>query len=178
MTSYLHVYKVLKTRNIVENPIFNFVWFYVIWLALVNFGNAAIPVFIIFAAVHYRLVHNPLSELKLILKIAAIGIIADLLLSATNVFVFEGNLLMPLWLVCLWLAFASTINRGLKFLQKSWMLLVFLGGFGGASSYLTGNYFGAVEFGYGYHTTAFILFVHWAILFPIFIRVIKIHFKD
>ena len=162
---WLHQTK--KISSLIDHPLFNFIWFYSIWLLLVLGKDQFIPVFIALIAFHYCFVRDKKFELTFVGACALIGISFDALLSYAGVFKFDDNLLMPLWLVCLWVAFPSTLTRGLRFLKRNVFLCVFLGGFGGASSYFSGAYFGAVEFGYDPITTGLILFIHWAILFPV-----------
>ena len=160
-------YRSKKIASLIDHPLFNFIWFYSIWLLLVLGKNQFISIFVVLMAFHYFFVRDKRYELTFVSICAVIGIAFDGLLSYTGVFIFDNNILMPPWLICLWFAFPSALTRGLRFLNKSWLLCVVLGGFGGASSYLSGAYFGAVEFGYDTMTTGIILVVHWAILFPV-----------
>ena len=154
-------------RKTIENPIFNFVWFYSIWLLCVVGGNNWILIPCLLLTLHHICVANRERELVMVVCVGAVGMVTDTLLSAVNVFVFADDLLFPLWLGVLWLAFASILNRSLKFLKRHSLLAMVGGGIGGALSYLSASYLGAVDFGYDRATTMIVLFVHWAILFPV-----------
>jgi len=75
---------------------------------------------------------------------------------------------MPLWLITLWFCFASTICHSLKFLQKSKLFQVLVGGLLAPVSYLAGNEMNAVSFGLSVTNTFVILSVLWGVLMLIF----------
>ena len=162
-----------RIPELIEHPAFNCVWFYAIWLLLVLGRNdfVFLPLFLL--AFHHVFVDGKRSEWLLVASIASLGICADSVISYFNVLEFENDTLMPLWLIVLWLAFASTINRGLKFLHNHIALAFIFGGIGGASSYISGKYFGAVEFSFSFNHTAALLFVHWAILTAVLVTIAK-----
>ncbi len=160
-------------RYWVDHPLFNFLWFYAVWLTCVLGREEAWFIAIALIVFHYALVRNRLNEFYFAATSLVIGAAVDTLLSFYDVFIFENDRLMPVWLLILWFAFPSTINRGIKFLKRNIYLAVGVGGFGGASSYISGEYFGAVEFGHSYLLTSIILFLHWGIMIPILIQISK-----
>lgn len=76
--------------------------------------------------------------------IAFIGVLQDFLLIQLNVLQFDGQPVPPLWLVAIWLLFASTLNHSLKWLQQRWWLAALLGAISGPLSYLAGERLGAL----------------------------------
>ena len=163
----------LPKRDWVDHPLVNFLWFYSVWLTCVLGKNDTWVLALMLIGVHYLFVKNRLNEIYFATISLVIGVTTDAILSYFNIFIFEGNELVPIWLVVLWLGFPSTLNRGLKFLKSNITIAVFVGGFGGASSYVSGMYFGAVEFSYSLMTTSIILVIHWGILIPVLLAISK-----
>jgi hypothetical protein len=143
----------------------NLVAFNCSWLGLVLFGNLAIPFVVLWLFIHIYFSKNYLSELKLILTVTIIGICVDSTLVALGVFKFHVPLLLPLWLIVLWSAFAGTIAHSLNFLNTSTKLQFIAGFVFPPLSYLAGASLSKVEFGYSAVTTYLILAPLWACLF-------------
>jgi hypothetical protein len=99
------------------------------------------------------------------------GIAADALLSAAGVFQFPGGVLVPLWLCCLWLAFAAALRRSLGWLGVRPWLAAVAGAIAFPLNYWVGQRAGAVEFGYSLPATLALLAVTWAILLPLMYRI-------
>ena len=158
-----------RLRKVIDHPAYNFVWFYMIWLALVIGGNEWIWLALVLISIHYLIIEDKVGELLLATSVAAIGVIVDSALSIAGIFLFEYDQIIPAWLVVLWIAFASILRRGLAFLIDYPLITIFLGGLGGASSYFSGYLLDAVEFGYRVELTLVILFIHWSILLPAFL---------
>ena len=158
----------IKFSGLIENPIFNFFWFYSVWLSCVIGKNQYIYIPVLLIVFHYFFVSNKKREFLLGGLVALLGLFVDGLLSLSGFFNFSNNVLIPAWLVVLWFGFASTLTRGLRFLRRYPLISVIAGGFGGSSSYLSGGYyFEAVEFGYSMGVNIIVLFIHWAILLPL-----------
>jgi hypothetical protein len=101
-------------------------------------------------------------------RIATIGILADIVLTRSEIFIFPDHAFVPLWLALLWLGFSTTLVRSLKFLNRHLLLAALFGAIGGPSSYFAGYRFGAVEFGYELIPTLLLLAAIWACLLPLF----------
>ena len=101
-------------------------------------------------------------------RIGTIGLLVDIVLTRSDIFVFPDHRFLPLWLALLWLGFSTTLVRSLKFLNRHLLLAALFGAIGGPSSYFAGYRFGAVEFGYELIPTLLLLAVVWACLLPLF----------
>ncbi len=86
---------------------FNAIWFQSIWFCTVLGREQFLPLTIGLLLLHIWLVHDYRVELRQLAVVGGIGIMADAVLSAVGVFEFSGSVLVPLWLCCLWLAFAA-----------------------------------------------------------------------
>ena len=66
------------------------------------------PLTLTLLALHFILVDSAREEARQLLPIVAIGVGVDTLLSVIGIFDF-GSVLVPLWLMALWVAFAAYI---------------------------------------------------------------------
>lgn len=118
---------------------------------------------------------RPRGFLLLLAIGAAVGLCWDSTLAALGLFQFAGARLAPLaplWIVALWMLFASTCNRSLRWLQSSVPLSVALAAIAAPLSYLAGQRLGALQLprpAVGLAAQA----VGWALILPVLLRVAK-----
>ncbi len=109
-----------------------------------------------------------LAEGGLVMVIAAVGYLLDCVWFETGV--LQSSLaypLAPLWLLCLWLAFATTFNTALLVLQRRWFLACVIGAVAGALTYLSGAALnGSVDVGVDHLFFIVILGAVWLLVFP------------
>ena len=145
----------------------NSIFFNIAWFGYVFFGNNFIPMILGWLVFH--LIENPSrkSELIFIVLVTAIGSFVDSVLMHFGVFIFkQQSVLIPVWMIFIWLSFTLTINGYLAFLQKSIALQLFAGLILVPLSYFAANALNAVTFGYSDRFTFIILSLVWAILVP------------
>lgn len=126
----------------------NFALFQAGWfLAVILQTPWALVWALMFMTIHYRYFVKDASELKVLLIISLVGVCIDTLwqLSPAISYIGEG-IVIPYWLVALWLIFPLTLNVSLAWLAKNRLLQVVFGLIGGGGSYLTGAKFGAADF--------------------------------
>lgn len=155
----------------------NLIGFNITWFGLVCFGNSFIPIAIVLLLIHCLFFLKNKQELLLIFTVCAIGICVDSLLKYSNIFIFEKNSFIPLWLVFLWGCFATTLSHSLNFLGNSiWFqcLAAIIAPF----SYIAGHQFGAVTFGYSLVITYCLLVLIWSFLFIAFFQLKSSLFKN
>lgn len=141
----------------------NLLGFNLTWYGLITFGNSFIPVALVVIALHVCFLKAHNKEYLVIVLVTLLGVFIDALLTFFGVFIFTtSSSIIPLWLIILWAAFACTINHSLKPLQHSIVQQTLVGFIFPALSYLAGNALGAVEFGYSYWFTYFLLGAIWA----------------
>ena len=151
----------------------NFLWFQTIWWLVVLYQSTFLVISLLIA----WLVYSPLrkSDSKIMIAVLLLGTVVDSLLMLLGVFGFERGAwlnggasywVVPIWLVCLWAALGGSIQHSLSaFSDKPW-LAMFGGAFFAPLSYLGGQKFGAVTFGYSTFITVSILALVWGIVFP------------
>src|SRR5690606_8219450 len=140
------------------------------WLLLVVGQHAGLPwalgLQVLSVALHPRLKAALLPALGL----ATAGIVIDLLLLQSGLFVFPDNR-FPAWLALLWLAFAFALPQGLGFLGKQPLpLQVLVGALLGPFSYGIGARLDAVSFGLPLWSALGALALLWALYLPLALR--------
>jgi hypothetical protein len=149
--------------------ILNAVLFQIGWFACVLGGNQiAVPVTLAILIAHWFLVSKQIAEWRTIFLVALVGIIIDSGLFAAGVF-NDGSErhIAPLWLIGLWLLFATTLNHSFSWLHQRYVLAIVLGAISGPLSYLAGVKLGAVSFGIEQVSALLLLALIWAVLFPV-----------
>lgn len=148
--------------------LFNFIGFNISWFGLVLLGNSFIPFSLLWIGIHLFLCKQSLAEFKLIISVVVIGTLVDSVLSFYDVFLFNEQLIIPLWLITLWAVFAATIAHSLNFLSYSKTLQFTIGYIFPPLSYIGGSSLLAVEFGHTVLVTYFILASIWSVLIMLF----------
>ena len=149
----------------------NFILFQLGWFACV-LGAAnglpwAGPAFAIpLAAYHLKVSRRPTSTLWLLILVTASGALVDGLLTASGVLNFEDSWLaigpVPVWMVALWLMFATTLESSLGWLQGRPFLGLILGAIVGPLAYMGGEQLGAITLG----PEIYWISLEWGLLLP------------
>lgn len=139
--------------------IFNAAWFTLIFTQ----NTFLIPLLLLFI-VQFYYSKNKVTESKILITIPLLGITIDSLLMHSGVFNFPNheNYFIPLWLMLIWLGFATTVNKSLLFLAKKPFLQCLIGATLVPLNYLAGESLGAVNFSYSHVTTFIVLSLIWA----------------
>ena len=154
--------------------IFNALAFNLIWFGCILYGNVFVPVVILLIITHLVLVNTWREELKLILLVSAIGISVDSFLVNINFFIFpQSNVIIPIWLIAIWCAFAATINHSLAFLKNYGWAQFVSGAIAAPLSYLGGVKLNAVNLGFSLPLSLMVLSATWLVLMPTFIYLSK-----
>ena len=111
-----------------------------------------------------------IGDLKVhqILLPAAIGITIDSSLTFFGIFIFpDSSLIIPFWLIVLWINFSTTLNLSLSFIDKNKLVAFGLGATALPFNYTVGERIGAVTFGDPYFFSILVLALVWSLSFPI-----------
>lgn len=123
---------------------------------------------VVIVLAHFRWVGRWGDEGPMMLGIALIGITLDSFLNWLGVFQFQQvSLLIPFWLMLLWVLLASTLRHGLAWSARPWWRACLLGALAGPLSYYAGGRLAGVSFPYGTGPTLIGLGVLWALLLPL-----------
>lgn len=150
----------------------NLTLFKVAWLAVV-FGAAAslasLGTAVVGAAVivHLFRAARPRREVLLMTAAALIGAAWESYLIQAGVLQYPGfssAAFAPYWIVAMWVLFATTLNLGMRWLRKNYVMASIFGAVGGPLSFAAGEKAGAVTIAEnGFLTIA----VGWALLLPL-----------
>ena len=156
--------------RLVDNTLFNAVWFQLTWLCAVLGRETLLPVAVAMLLLHLLLVPRIYRELLQLSTIAGVGLGIDAMLSAAGVFQFANGVLVPAWLACVWLAFAAVLGRSLAYLSSRPVLAALAGALVVPFNYWVGARSGAVSFGYSLPVTLGLMALIWAGLLPLLYR--------
>ena len=157
--------------------VINLVAFQLGWLACVLAGAHEMPwlgvgLASVIVALHLRLATRPAIELWLLLAVAGIGSLWDGLLVGLGLVAYPSGMvaawLPPIWMMALWLVFATTLNVALRWLRGRWVLAALLGAVGGPFAFYTGSQLGGVVF-VDIAAALPIIGAGWLVMTPLFV---------
>jgi len=131
----------------------NVIVFKIAWLASVLGGANGLPLLgpaavIVAIAIHLRRVKDPSREMMLILSTGVVGITVDSAMITAGLLSYSTGTLVPglspLWILGMWMLFATTFNVSFAWLQSKISLAALLGAVFGPLSYYSGSKIGAV----------------------------------
>ncbi len=159
--------------------IVNLAAFKAAWTAVIISAAAGAPVIGVIAvaiavAIHLASSDNTQSEIRLLMIAAAMGLAWESVLVASGLLTYSsGNIapgVAPYWIVSMWVLFATTINKGMRWLRRNKIVAAIAGAMGGPLAFFAGASAGAVEF----QTPAVALTaigIGWALLLPLLVQI-------
>lgn len=164
--------------------VFNFIAFQLFWWACVLAPKAALSgtvllLMLAYALLHLRWVESFKHALPLFLTVL-IGCLLDQLGYRWGLVSFPYSDLwaawIPAWMMALWLAFATTLNVSMRWMQGKPLLAVVLGAIFGPVAYLGAQALGVVLLPLG--TTSLLwISLEWAIAMPLMLW-IRAHYRQ
>ena len=148
----------------------NIASFQIVWFVSVVYGDMLAMIFTSIALlIHARWVMQHQNEWLLIVAITILGLLWDGLMSWTGVLIFEpsSSIFIPLWLICLWALFASTLSHALAWLRQRLLISAILGAIFGPFSYWAGTRLSATELGSPLQQSLLILAIGWMFIMPL-----------
>ncbi|MFT3906150.1 MAG: DUF2878 domain-containing protein [Steroidobacteraceae bacterium] len=128
--------------------LFQFGWFAAVLGAAHAHALLGTLTVLLIIAWHLYAARNWRAELQLLLCAALIGLCADTALASSGWVQYSDPLmpagLAPLWIIALWMLFATTLRLSLKWLQPHLLLGALCGAVGGPLAYLSGVRLGAL----------------------------------
>ena len=167
------------------NPILvNIVAFYGTWFACV-LGAAyqwllvgPISVLVLLGLHFYFLPNYPAGqECRLLITAGVLGLVLDSLQAFLGVFSFmktgPGAWISPVWMVSLWVAFATTLHTSLHWLLGRYGLAALLGAIGGPLSYYAGAQLGALRLNPDSTFSLIVMALAWGVAMPVLVWLAK-----
>ena len=151
----------------VLNNLVNAILFQLSWFSLVlGFYNGLLGfLFVLLMLLHRLLIcTQPIREMSLVCLVCVLGITSDALLFKFQVYqtvTGEDFVLVPIWLMGLWLAFSLTLFGSLKWLVDHGIWFVGLVSVVGPFSYVAGASLGALQVSSEY---VYWMIIQWCLL--------------
>lgn len=148
--------------------VFNILLFQIGWFSCVLLSTtSAVVITATILCLHQLFLARP-GEYYLIAAIAAVGILIDSLLVRLAILNFPTqSVAIPIWLMCLWFLFGSTICHGLSWLRQRLMLAAALSAFAGPVSYLAGAKLAEVSLAEPIWLSVLVLSAIWLVITPV-----------
>ena len=155
--------KFIGVKKVINASLFN-----IAWLVCVIFGDlAAVMACVVVLLLHFFLVSRHFAESGLVLKVVILGWLVDTALFYANILTSDGDVIFPpLWLSCLWLLFATTLNHCFVWFQQHKIVAMIVGAIAGPTSYYAGCQLSAIAMGEPLLTSLLIIALVWAVIFP------------
>jgi len=153
----------------VKKILLNLALFQIGWLVCVIGGNFYAFAFTMVALLlHSWLVLGSHVEWKLIGCVVLVGCLWDMVMAQTGVISYAdaGLLGIPLWLICLWLLFATTFMHSLFWLRQRLWLAALFAALLGPASYWAGSNLSTAQLAQPMLNSLAIMAAGWALLFP------------
>jgi len=155
-------------RVLLSKP-FNLIAFNLMWLGCVLGRNDWILLLapVVFGYATLLLLTRTIQPHQLLIPVSA-GLSVDALMTITRLFQFaDAPLLLPAWLVVLWVAFSTTLTLSLEVVGRNKWLASLAGAIAIPFNYAVGERLGAVSFGDTPLVTLVALGVTWMLLLPV-----------
>lgn len=159
--------------------ILNFILFQISWFACVVGASKQMPwlgVMVVLSCVAWHLANakSARSELVLLLTALLIGGLFDQMLQATGLVYYQSHgwsaSLVPVWILALWLAFTTTLNVSLRWMQGKGLVAALFGLIGGPLAYMGAEKLGAISFNHIFLQYV-VLGLGWAIITPLLLKI-------
>ena len=147
----------------------NLALFQIGWFVCVVGGDIYAVAFTLASLIiHNWLVLSSPAEWKLIGIVVVVGCLWDVLMVQTGVISYSDPTLLgiPIWLLCLWLLFATTFMHSLLWMNRQLPLAMVFAAVMGPASYWLGSNLTDAELGPPLQTSLLVMAVGWALLFP------------
>lgn len=122
---------------------------------------------------HCGLSPNRARDIAVVIVAGCIGIVADGILLRAGCIAFDAGVIsgwiIPIWMIALWMNFATSLNLTLKFLHGHNLLGAAFGAVGGAAAYAAGVRIGALTMPAGTWEGTLAVATEWAVAIPLLV---------
>lgn len=161
---------------------FNVASLYAAWFASVLAAANGRPILataasLVVVLLNVAISRDRLADMRLIAYAALVGFVLDSIVINLGLARYASPgpyaLVPPLWLVAMWMAFATSLNVSLAWFKSRLRLATLLGAIGGPLSYYAGARLGGMEFAEPLSLSIGALGLLWAIAFPTLVIVAR-----
>ena len=151
---------------------FQLAWFSALYGGILNsLALALLPAFAAAIWHLYRMRVHILAEIQLLAGVLILGFVIESIFVALATIAYVGTPLLgfgpPLWIMAMWLAFATLPHGCLGWLKGKWVLQIVLGGLTGPLSYLAGGKLGGATLHEPVLASLAIIGFGWAVALPL-----------
>lgn len=155
----------------------NFILFQLAWFACVAgaaYGQPWLGVMVTLLTAGWHLYQSKRAKPELLLMFAVllIGACFDQAMLLLQLVSYQQHgwsaSLVPVWIMALWLAFATTLNLSLAWMQGRYLMAVLFGAAGGPLAYFGAQNIGAVTLPDS--TSYLVLSIGWGVITPLLLR--------
>ncbi|MDT8319951.1 MAG: DUF2878 domain-containing protein [Xanthomonadales bacterium] len=122
--------------------------------------------------IHLDSVAVPVKEALLLVAAAVVGLVWESFMVWTGLLMYSqsnpSGFFAPYWIVAMWVLFATTINHGLAWVKRNWMMSAGAGLLGGPLAFYAGAGMGAVSFS-NIAAALVVIGLGWAVLLPMLV---------
>lgn len=155
-------------------PLANFLLYQLAWFACIMGAAEGLPwagvvVGLLVVGLHLGLAHTPRTELGIIGLTGLIGGVWETFIVRQDWVEYLGQFgeqFPPLWIITLWLAFATTFNVSLRWLQRRYLFAALFGLVGGPLAWYAGMRLGALRLP-ELQTDLTAIGLGWAVVMPL-----------
>lgn len=140
------------------------------WFVCILAGNIAAIIFTAAALlIHGKWLVQQQREWLLIAVLTSVGCLWDYMLARCGLIEFAGggSYLLPLWMVCLWLLFATTVSHSLAWLRRYLWLAALLAAIAAPASYYAGTLISDSQLTSPIEIPLLVIAAGWAVLVPL-----------
>ncbi len=163
----------------------NFILFQTAWFVTILSAADGLPYLgaistLAWISIHLYIIGDKrLFEFELLVSAAVIGYLLDSLLVYRDVIEFPESALLggpsPIWMVCLWINLAATINYSLSWLKGRYVLSALMASIAGPFAYAAGEKLGAIKL--SENSSLIVIGLMWACAMPLLIFLSERMFK-
>ena len=164
----------IMTYQLVNLIGFNAGWFACVLSAAAGVPWAGLVGVAALVLLHLWMMPHPRREIALLAIAGLVGAVIDSIQMRAGIFSFPGyamSWICPIWLIALWVNFATTFHVTGRWLKGRYVLAALLGALSGPMSYVAGAKMGAIRL----HPDALIatgaLAVAWGLAMPLLVLV-------
>lgn len=157
-------------KALIQNIVmYQIAWFVCILGAAYSRPWLASALVLAWVLIHISLSNSPKKEALFIFLAPCIGVVVDQILNNHGYVLYQAhgwsNSIVPIWIIALWLAFASTFSISLRWLQHKTLLCAVLGAIAGPLAYFAAERLGAVTMT-AIPNSYLAIALGWGIVFP------------
>ncbi|WP_181389771.1 DUF2878 domain-containing protein [Leucothrix pacifica] len=154
--------------------IINVVIFQLAWFSAALLKDNAIIVMLLLLVIHMIMTTKRQVDIYTVMLILPIGIASELLLLSTGLLSYQSQLILPVWMVLLWVHLSLSLNHSLEWMQKIpvvWQSV--LAALAGAGSYAAAANLGAINLPGSQVTSLLLIALVWALQLPFMMKVAR-----